>query len=224
MSRSTSGATGMQEKSIWNTDPAQLCVGLSCVSLRPRGLQTSKGQALRGPRSCRLRPAPQTGPQSQSPLAVCGSAEGDLSPNAERPPTGIFLSLSFFPFIRLTYPPPSASGCLKTVWESCFWLSLHPQHPRCLFPKQFFHLTKRQYDLYFLFHFWLTVTMVSCRHVLVQTQNTGTWFFSSWCLVFNPKIFLFLIDELNIKKGRRSQSRETSSSCSGVGKMASISL
>ncbi|KAI4810220.1 hypothetical protein KUCAC02_019061, partial [Chaenocephalus aceratus] len=30
-------------------------------------------------------PAPQTGPQSQSPLAVCGSAEGDPSPNNTRP-------------------------------------------------------------------------------------------------------------------------------------------
>lgn len=160
-----------------------------------RGPQTSKGQALRGPLSCRLRPAPKTGPHSPSPLAVCGSAEGDRSPcdtpNAERPPTGIFRSLSSPPpFTRLTYPPLSASGCLKkSVWESCFWISLRPQHVRCLFPNQFLHLTKRQHRLYFLFHPLLAVG----KHVPVKTRNSDA--FSHRDVWYSIPEYIYLLTE-----------------------------
>ncbi|KAL3055045.1 hypothetical protein OYC64_017873 [Pagothenia borchgrevinki] len=71
----------MQEKSIRNTEPAQQS-GVSCVSLWPRARRPPKD----GPcvALSAAAPAPQTGPQSRTPLAVCGSAEGDLSPNNTR--------------------------------------------------------------------------------------------------------------------------------------------
>lgn len=67
--------------------------------------------------------APRTGPQPRSPLAVCGSAAGHRSPNntpihrmlRERREGCFYLLIFFSPsFSRLTYLPPSASGCLKT--------------------------------------------------------------------------------------------------------------
>lgn len=109
------------EINIKNTEPAQLWVGFPVLVCGLGARRPPKDRPCVALSAAAL--TPQTGLQSQSSLAVCGSAEGDLSPNntqnVEGPPTGIFLSLDFFPpFIRLTYPPPCASGCLKKHFGS----------------------------------------------------------------------------------------------------------
>lgn len=195
--------------------------GVSCVlSVWPTGLQTSKRQVLCGSLSC----SPGSLDWTSVPIStgcVCGSAEGDFSPNntqcPERRKTAkrdAPFSCLFFFIIRLTYPPnllpradkkkpkkkkPHSSGALL--------LTHSPSSTRPLFiPPTSFYIWQRDRSLFSLPLTWLAVTMVSCRHVSVQTRNTGTrsmsFFFSPWCLLFNFR--LFKKNWLNSKEGWRS--------------------
>lgn len=140
--------------------------GVSHVSLWPRGLQTSKGQALPGPLSCSQ--APQTGPQSLPPLAVCGSAEGDLSPNNTQCPecwktAKRNIPFSWFFFLhKIDIPPTFCLWLFKKQFGSSAFDSFSIlKLGCCLFPNQFLHLTKRQYDLYFPLPHWFALITVS---------------------------------------------------------------
>lgn len=160
--------------------------GVSCVSLWPKGPQTSKGQALRGPLSC----SPSSWTTSPNLHWLCvvllkGSSP-QIIPRMLKECREQYSFLLFFFFHKIDISP---TFCLwlfkKTVWEFFFLLILHPKLACCLFPNQFLHLTKRQYDLYFLFHAWFAVTMVSrrcaCSNQKHWQMQDELFFFSPWC-------------------------------------------
>lgn len=161
--------------------------GVSCVlSVWPTGLQTSKRQVLCGSLSC----SPGSLDWTSVPIStgcVCGSAEGDFSPNNTQCPErwktakrDAPFSCLFFSIIRLTYPPnllPRADKKKqkKTHSSGALLLTHSPSSTRPLFiPPTSFYIWQRDRSLFSLPLAWLAVTMVSCRHVSVQTRNTGT--------------------------------------------------
>lgn len=93
--------------------------GVSCVSLWPKGpadLQRT-GPAWPSqlpPRLLRLDLSPDLRWLRVVLLKGISPQIIPRTENAERPPWGMCFALIFPSFIRLTYPPPSASGCLKT--------------------------------------------------------------------------------------------------------------
>lgn len=111
---------------------------------------------------------------------------------------GCSFLLPFFSIIRLTYPPnllPQADKKnLKKHSSGALLLTHSPSSTRPLFiPPTSFYIWQRDRSLFSPPLAWLAVTMVSCRHVSVQTRNTGTrsmsFFFSPWCLLFNFRLF-----------------------------------
>lgn len=132
--RNTSGATGVQHKSIPTCRVCAALSGAPRVRLWPRGLPTSEGQALHGPRGCSLHSSRRTRVLISAGRAWFSrrpSSPKYTSSNVKRRPRGIFLPLDVSPFLlRLTSLPPSACSCLKTSLGALLLTSSSsPAHP-----------------------------------------------------------------------------------------------
>lgn len=144
---------------------------------------------------------------------------------------GCSFLLPFFSIIRLTYPPnllPRADkkkNKIKKKHSSGALLLTHsPSSTRPLFiPPTSFYIWQRDRSLFSLPLAWLAVTMVSCRHVSVQTRNTGT---RSMSFFFLHDVYYSISDCLKKTDwtAKRAGDHRAERPCSGDGKMASISL
>ena len=161
--------------------------GVSCV------LKCLASGASRPPKDrpgVALSAAALTGPQSWSPLAVCGSAEGSFSPNDTHNVEmlkdcweGYFFLYFFFPSMRLTYFPTFCLWLFKNQLGSSAFDSLTILNSSAAYsPTSYIWQTDTAIFIFFSilglqFLLWATDTCLSKPKILAD--KVGTAFFPS---------------------------------------------